>query len=173
MRLTAYMAPSRRLMTRITLQNPPLPMLPRSTKSARNRDMVASCAAVMCASLPPTLACAGTSAGCSSSSRNALRWHGGDLAALTMPERDGARGGGIRNKPSRSAPFEFELSLARWRKSPCESGCCELPPQFCDMGWVLGGWDPSWDWSGCDGVGSYPNLGRLCRPGLKFAGDLS
>ena len=97
---------------------------------------------------------------------------------MTMPDRDGARGGGIRNAPSRSGPFELESPpAARWRKSPWLSAAwlCD-PPTFqpCDIGVIVfaGPWDPSCDGSGCDGVGSYPNLGRLCRPGERFAGDL-
>jgi hypothetical protein len=123
-RFTAYSAPSSLEMTLITLQKPPRPTTPRSTKSRRRRDMVAYAAAFEVPFAGALRPCAGTSAGCSSAGRNGLRAHGGDCAARGIEARPAAPGGalgaGTRKTDSGAAPPLHSPRSARDDAQGCD-----------------------------------------------------
>ena len=149
-----------------TLQKPPRPSTPRSTKSARRRDIVASAAALA----PFARACAGVSSGWSRSRRKGLRRHGGDCAARGRGARPpvGARGAGTRNTASSPPPLFSPRVFPPFSGRPCDD-----PPQFagCDPSPIPAGCDPSCE--SCDSCDvSNPNLGRLLRMGERCTGDL-
>ena len=146
-RFNAYAHPSNRPTTRCTFENPPRAMHPKSTKSARKRDIVANCAALVQLNRRP---CALVSAGCSSGGRNAFLAHGGDVAA--------------RGKRFLPPTARFGSRFLGTRKSPCDCDGCENRD-----GWLAHSCVPV---APCDGI-SNPKRGRLFLVGDSAHGDLA